>query len=663
LITDALPALISYVDARGRYRFNNKAYENWFGLAREGISGKHLREVLGEAAFQRIRPYVETALSGQRTSYEDFVPYGTGGMRHIHADYVPDVRADGSVAGFYALVTDITEPRRAQQALSEALRRQEALYEFVERRHRARSWEELHDVALDAILSALRCDRASILLYDAAGVMRFVRWRGLSDHYRRTTEGHSPWSRDEPNPQPISMADVAVAELDEHLRSVIRGEGIGALAFIPLVVNGRLIGKFMVYYDCPHVFEEEEVDLALTIARQVALGVEGKRAEEALKEGDRRKDEFLAMLSHELRNPLAPITTAAQVIEVTGPLNERQAEALGIIRRQSAHLTRLVDDLLDVSRITQGTVNLRPEVLDLRNVLSEAIKTTQPLFESKRHSVTKRLGDEPLEVFGDAARLTQVFVNLLSNAGKYTLLEGRIEIRAEADDEHVIVTVEDNGVGIDPSMLGSVFDLFVQSHSSLARSEGGLGVGLTLARKIVKLHEGELTAHSEGTDRGSRFVVRLLRSSAAAVVAAKTAEKAEVPAASAAPMKILIVDDNVDAANTLGMLLLLEGHRTRIEHDGPEGLAALTEWDPDLVLLDIGLPRMGGYEVAEKMRQNKFTGPVVAITGYGRDADRLRSARAGFDDHLVKPVAVETLKNVLAKLSPAAGAAQRADAA
>ena len=329
---------------------------------------------------------------------------------------------------------------------------------------------------------------------------------------------------------------------------------------------------------------------------------------------------------------------------VSGPINRLQHEALEIVRRQSGHMSRLVDELLDVSRITQGTVELRAETLQLVDMVSAALDTVQRLLRSKRHRLTTILTREPLPVRGDATRLVQVFTHLLNNAAKYTPDSGRIEVETMRSGDQAAVHVRDNGTGMDAQLLVKVFDLFAQGDRSLARSGGGLGIGLTLVRRIVQMHGGVVAAFSEGPGRGSEFVVRL----PLAQEMLGAAEDASEATPSLPPRRILVVDDNVDAAASLATLLRLEGHETRIEHDGPNTLAIALKWRPDVVLLDIGLPGMNGYQVAEELRERGFHGRLVAVTGYGQEADRARSRDAGFDVHLVKPVDVHTLHLALA---------------
>jgi signal transduction histidine kinase len=372
-----------------------------------------------------------------------------------------------------------------------------------------------------------------------------------------------------------------------------------------------------------------------------------KRAEEALREADRRKDEFLAMLAHELRNPLAPIKNAAQVFRVLGPADTNLQYAREVIDRQVGHLSRLVDDLLDVSRITRGKISLQKERLEVATVVARAVETSRPLIESRGHDLVVSLPGEPVSLLGDLTRLSQVVSNLLTNAAKYTPEGGRIWLTVAREADEVAVEVRDTGVGIPPDMLGRVFELFTQVDRSLDRSEGGLGIGLTLVRSLVELHGGTVEAQSDGPGRGSRFVVRL---PALADGDRKGVRPEDPPARAGSPARrILVVDDNGDAADSLALLLSIAGHATRTARDGPQALAAAEEFRPEVVILDLGLPGIDGYEMARRLRERY--GPdaplLVALTGYGQEEDRRRSHEAGFDHHVVKPPDLAILESLL----------------
>jgi signal transduction histidine kinase len=365
------------------------------------------------------------------------------------------------------------------------------------------------------------------------------------------------------------------------------------------------------------------------------------RLQAALEESDRRKDEFLAMLAHELRNPVAPIATAAELLSRL-VAHENQQTLVGIIQRQAVHLGRLLDDLLDVARITQGRIELRREVIDVDTCIQLAIETAEPLIRSKTHRLTVTQTLVPIYVSVDKVRLGQCLANVLVNAAKYTPDGGEICLRSYLEGHQVVVEIQDNGIGIAPEFLPRIFDLFAQAERGLDRSQGGLGVGLTVCKQIIEMHGGTVVASSPGWDRGTTFTLRL-----------PLAERAQIATSVAPPkrdtlMRVLIVDDNRDAADSLAMLLQFEGRRTLCAYSGEQALQEVVAFDPQLVLLDIGLPGLDGYEVARRLKAASPTLRVIALSGYGQVEDRQRSAAAGFDAHLVKPVDLDALKRVLA---------------
>jgi signal transduction histidine kinase len=368
---------------------------------------------------------------------------------------------------------------------------------------------------------------------------------------------------------------------------------------------------------------------------------EQRKLQAALQENDRRKDEFLAMLAHELRNPVAPIANSAELLSRLVP-HENQRTLVGIIQRQAVHLGRLLDDLLDVARITQGRIELRREVIDMASCVQLAIETAEPLIRSKGHELTLTQMLEPIYVSADKVRLGQCIANVLVNAAKYTPDGGEIRIRPYVEGSNAVVEISDNGIGIAPEFLPRIFELFAQSERGLDRSQGGLGVGLTVCKRIVEMHGGSVAASSEGVERGAMFTVRLPLAEQPAA-ATRTAELKPDSL-----LRVLIVDDNRDAADSLAMLLQFEGRQTLCVYSGEEALQGLAAFNPQLVLLDIGLPGMDGYEVARHLKEAAPELHVIALSGYGQLEDRQRSAEAGFDGHLLKPVDLAALKHALA---------------
>ncbi|MFL6655445.1 MAG: ATP-binding protein [Sulfurifustis sp.] len=374
-----------------------------------------------------------------------------------------------------------------------------------------------------------------------------------------------------------------------------------------------------------------------------------KNAEEALREADRRKDEFLAVLSHELRNPLAPIRSSFDVLERATPGSEQAQRAQAVIGRQITHLTRLVDDLLDVTRIGRGKIQLQRERLELTELVRRTAEDHRIAFLANEVSLSVAVADMPLWINADPTRIAQVIGNLLQNAAKFTQPGGEVEVSLEASDGCAVLCVRDTGLGIPPDMLGTIFEPFAQADTTLARSRGGLGIGLALVRGLAELHGGTVSATSDGEGRGSVFAVRLPLESAPAVRVAPGASTTE-----AICRRVLVVEDNVDAANGLRELLEMDGHEVAVAYSGHEGLQKAREMRPDIVLCDIGLPEMDGYAVARAFRDDKALDGIflVALTGYALPSDLRKAVEAGFDLHLAKPPNLEALQNVLRHATP-----------
>jgi signal transduction histidine kinase len=373
-----------------------------------------------------------------------------------------------------------------------------------------------------------------------------------------------------------------------------------------------------------------------------------ERTAEQLNEADRRKDEFLAMLAHELRNPLAPICNAVQVLRLTGSSDPVTARMCEVMQRQIDHMVRLVDDLLEVSRITRGKITLHQEAADLTVIIRNAVDISRPLIDAAGHRLSIHMLDTPIPVHGDPIRLAQVIANLLNNAAKYTPDRGRITLTAQTRDGRAVVSVRDSGEGISADMLSRVFDLFAQGHPAASHAKGGLGIGLTLVRQLVELHGGAVEAFSEGPGHGSEFVVTL------PLLAKGEARTESGPSFDVFDhrfegRRVLVVDDNADGADSLGLLLEMLGVEVRVVYSGQAALAALDTFQPSVVLLDIGMPETDGYEVARQMRHRAGSQnlTIVAITGWGQAEDHQRSRDAGFDEHLTKPPDLERLKHLL----------------
>ena len=393
---------------------------------------------------------------------------------------------------------------------------------------------------------------------------------------------------------------------------------------------------------------ERTAALKEAIARQTELA-------EQLRVADRRKDEFLALLAHELRNPLAPLRNAINILQLKESQDPEVLWCRGVIERQATQLTRLVDDLLDVSRITLGKIKLRPQPLDLGSIIARAVETSRPVIDAHRHELLITLPDTPIRVEGDRTRLTQVVANLLNNAAKYQNDGGTIALTVARDAATAVITVRDRGIGIAPEMLSEIFQLFSQGERTLDRAQGGLGIGLSLVKTVVELHGGRVSARSDGIGHGSEFTLRL-PCLLEVIDGYRPNEDTEQDLPECPPLRILVVDDSRDSAESLTRLLQLGGHEVFIAHEAERALQLAVRERPGVILLDIGLPGMDGYELCRRLRvTGSSQALIVAMTGYGLERDRARSQQAGFDTHLVKPVPPSELFRLMASHAKAGG--------
>jgi PAS domain S-box-containing protein len=541
-----------------------------------------------------------------------------GGRGVLRMTCAPIRDASGRPVAAVAAFIDVTEHRRAQAALEQAVRdKDEAL------------------ALLDTLL-----DRAPVGFAFLDPDLRFRRVNGhltglhgvaADAHLGHTVPEVLPGLAGAVQPLLVRARDGGTAVIDAEVTGPARpagGPGHWLVSCYPVRRSaGEMLGVGLVVVDI----------------------TDRKRTEQRLREADRRKDEFLAMLSHELRNPLAPIRTALEIIRLRGgERREVLRQSWDMVERQVEQLSRLVEDLLDVSRITRGKITLRHEPVEVAAVVQRAVETSRPVIEARRHHLEVHVPPEPLWVRGDATRLAQVLLNLLNNAAKYTDEGGRLELSVGRERDQVVLRVRDNGIGIPPEMLPNVFELFTQVDSTLERTQGGLGIGLTLVHRLVAMHGGTVEPYSAGRGKGSEFIIRLplLSGSPPAAEAPAPPPAVEAPRSSC---RVLVVDDNKDAAQSLVMMLRLVGHEAALALDGASALRAAEAAPPDVVLCDIGMPGMNGYEVARRLRQQGGTGGplLVAVTGFGSAEDRRRTAEAGFDAHLVKPVEPEELLRLL----------------
>jgi PAS domain S-box-containing protein len=615
-IVNAVPACLSFVDTEGRYVWVNEFYRLRFGLDPHVIQGKHIRELVGAEGWVAVGPQVERALAGEEVSFETQLIDRAGRARQISAVYVPQRDGDGRIRGFVGLVTDVSERQRAE----EVLRHTERMLEESQTAAHVGSWERVLAAGSlngDGPLWWSK-ENYRIFGHDPATV--------VVDYPTFLASVHPD---DRTTMQSVAAAGIEKGERFENQYRIVRPDGtervIQAWINVERDADGRAVRLLGTSQDI----------------------TERSRVEQHMRDVDQRKNEFLAMLSHELRNPLAPILSAVEVLRLMGKDDAKEAERCRtVIAQQVEHMKRLLDDLLDLSRVSQGKIELRREACDLAEILRRAVEVSRPLLAAKSQALEVTGPGETVLVDADPIRLVQVFANLLNNAAKYSDVRGHVALEATVAGGEAVVCVRDDGVGMTPAMLDRAFDLFVQEASTLDRSQGGLGIGLTMARSLVKMHGGSVRAFSDGPGRGCEIVARLPR----AADVARPAPSPPLPVTTQSrSLRVLVVDDNVDAAQMLGVLLRLLGHDVTLAHDGPSALALAASAPPELVLIDIGLPGMDGYAVAAALRQNGLAGAsLVAVTGYGRKDDISRSRQAGFDHHLVKPVDLTAIQRVTA---------------
>ncbi len=595
----------------------NAGAERLFGYTPEEAVGKPINLIIPPERWEEEREILAKLRRGERVEHFETVRVAKGGRRlDISLSISPIRNLSGQVVAASKVARDVTARKWAEEALArvtEESRRRKRLYEAIL-------------AATPDFVYVFSLDHRVLYANDALVAM----W-GVRDAVGKTflEVGYEPWH-----------AEMHCREIDEvrATKKPIRGE----VSFTG--TNGRRIYD---YIFVPVLGPDGEVEAVAGTTRDVT---ERKAMEEDLREADRKKDDFIALLAHELRNPLAPIRNGLQVIRLADE-REARAEARAMMERQLSHMVRLIDDLLDVSRINRNKMELRRSRVQLADALNSAVETARPLIEDAGHELTVSLPWRPVALDADLTRLAQVFSNLLINSAKYTPPGGRIWLTAERKGDEAVVSVRDTGIGIPPDALGNIFDMFSQVDRSIERTTGGLGIGLALVRGLVEMHGGTVEAHSVGQDKGSTFTVRLpaLHDGAEAGEEGPAGEGAR---GASARRRILVVDDSRDSAASMAMMLRLIGYEVRTANDGAEAVVEAEQFRPGAVLMDVGMPRLNGYDATRLIRERPWGKGmvVIALTGWGQEADRAKSSEAGCDGHLVKPVHLPDLEKLLAEL-------------
>ncbi|HSE38324.1 MAG TPA: ATP-binding protein [Blastocatellia bacterium] len=604
----------------GRIVYCNKRFAEMVSTPIDQLTGSSISHLVADA------PIFEALLSksGSANSKEEIGLKASDGSIISTMFSVSPLQFDDETAGVCIVVTDLTDQKRTLEL------RAAREFERTLREH-----AEAGQLKISKILESIT---DSFIALDREWRFTDVNERAarILGKPRAELIGNVVWE---------IFPQVVGSEAYDRLRAALTNQRAAHFEAPSLAAPGKW---FEVH---AHPSEEGLWIYLRNITERKVAEVERERLLKELSETNRQKDEFLAMLSHELRNPLAPISNAVEVLRRLFPDHPDLQSSTDVIGRQVNDLARLIDDLLDASRITSGKVRLQLQTIELASVVSRAIEATRPLTEARRHQLTVSLPSDPVWLTADPVRLPQVLNNLLNNAAKYTEEGGDIALTAELEGDELVIRVRDTGVGIPPEILPHVFDLFTQADRSLDRSQGGLGIGLTLARSIVGMHGGVVQAFSAGPGQGSEFLVRLPVVSE--IERRKDDSRISDGTAAVKPRRILIVDDNADSAETMALLLKLSGHEIEMAHDGERALMTARQFQPEIILLDVGLPGMHGYEVAERLRslpENKNL-VIVALTGYGQERDRQRAMEAGFDYHFVKPIDFQRLESLINSLS------------
>lgn len=660
IIQGALDCIIE-IDHENRILEFNPAAEQTFGFRREDVLGQKLVDLiipqsLRERHRQAMAHYLATGegpILGKRIEMTGLRADGTEFPIELTVIRSP---LEGPPM-FTAYLRDITERQRAEAVMEFLAQTRAALAALVDRDSALQQaagamvpffadWCVLYTISSEGNIEHQACahrdPEKQRILKEMLDRYPFD-WSNSSASVQALRSGEAQFIADLPDALLTNIAR------DQTHIDLLRALDPKSIISIPLRVRDRTIGTItFVATEPSRRYTPGDVRFAEELARSVAIAIDNAHLFNSVKTADRQKDEFLAMLAHELRTPLAAIRYATEVARL--PEVDPKVELLDIVERQVQNLVRLIDDLLDISRISRGKILLRREYLDASVIARRAVASVRPILEGKNHELDFELAEEPMPIYADPMRAEQTVVNLLTNAVKYTHDGGRISLRVYPEDQEVVIRIKDTGIGIAPEILPRVFDLFTQADQSLDRSQGGLGVGLAVTRRLVEMHGGTVAAHSEGVGHGSEFTLRLPLCDAVPPEDSTIPIRAERPATS---LRILVVDDNRDTADTEALLLRAHGHQVEVAHDGPTALELAHQFRPHVFLLDLGLPGLNGYEVAVRLRKEGFANePLIAISGYGQPDDRERCRQAGFDHHLVKPVENSALLALLREVEP-----------
>lgn len=641
------------LDPQGYVTSWNVEAENILGYSEQEALGQHFSLIFTSEDIERGVPQQELDAASEKGRAEDerWHRRKNGELLWALGIVTPTHDAQGRHTGYSKILRDMTARKRAEEILRKQSDQLRMLWEAAAVLLIADDPDAMMQQVFAKVSDHLGVDTYFHFAVDETGeALRLVSCIGISDETARSVKrlefGRAVCGMVALQRQPIVATHIQ--QSDDPKVQLVKGLGIRAYACNPLMAEDQLIGTLSFASRTREQFDQDELSFFETLCHYVTFADVRLRLMEQLRDADRRKNDFLATLAHELRNPLAPIRNGLQVIRLAGDDKQTVEQARNMMERQLHQMVRLIDDLLDISRITRNKLELRKQRVELKQVVQSALEAAQPLIEQQEHELAVALPSQPVLLDADPTRLAQVFANLLTNAAKYTEQGGRICLAAERQGSDVVVSVRDTGIGIAAEHQPQLFEMFSQVAPALDRSQGGLGIGLALVRGLVTMHGGSIEARSEGPGRGSEFIVRL---PVLIAPAEAEAQSAPVTEGSSSPNKcrILVVDDNKDAAKMLALTLRLQGHEVHTAHDGQDAVDQAAALQPDAILLDIGLPKMNGYEACRHIRQQgggeKIT--MIALTGWGQEEDKQKAKEAGFDHHFTKPVDAAALAPVL----------------
>lgn len=640
----------------------NAGAERLFGYTAKEIVGQPITVIVPPERIDEERAILSQLRRGERVEHFETVRVTKDGRRLDISLTVSPMRDDvGHIIGASKIARDITERKRAEIAVREQGRLLRQVAEAALTIHSAGSLDSVLRVIAEEARRILGASQAVSRLNVGEDSSQAINIVSLPEKCERRREYVIPpavegiYAEVCRTNRPMRLTR---AELEAHpaWRNVSAEEGRlsplrGWLASPFVSRSGKNLGLIQVTDKDDGEFSESDESALLQLAHIASVAIENSRLYGELREQDRRKDEFLALLAHELRNPLAPLRNGLQVMRLAEGDANAVAQARGMMERQLVHMVRLIDDLLDISRISRNKMELRRSRVLLADVVSSAVETSRPMIEAAGHELTVSLPPEPVFLDADLTRLAQVFGNLLTNSAKYTERGGRIGLTAERQGAYISVSIHDNGIGIPAESLRSIFDMFSQVDRSIERSTGGLGIGLALVKGLVEMHGGTVTAESAGVGKGSTFTVRLPALDNHSERVTADSSQGGGPAANRPGRRILVVDDNRDSAISMAMMLRLMGDEVRTAHNGVEAVEVAEAFRPQVILMDVGMPQLNGYEATRRIREQPWgrSITIIALTGWGQGGDKLQSKEAGCDGHLVKPVSLPDLQKLLAE--------------